>query len=138
MTLFELTPDRAFADVPATTFAAEGVEERADLQAALRDRIDVLGDDLLVVAEEFGDLDVERRIDLLCVDRTGQLVVVELKRTEDGGHMELQALRYAAMVSPMTFDQLAATLGLEVMAALVALAPDSGIEVLPDDGGSED
>ena len=27
-----------------------------------------------------------------------------LKRTEDGGHMELQALRYAAMVSKMTFS----------------------------------
>ena len=52
MTLFELTSDRVFADVPATTFAAEGVWERADLQAAIRDRIDVLGDDLLVVAEE--------------------------------------------------------------------------------------
>src|SRR5208283_3362446 len=35
-------------------------------------------------------------------------VVVELKRTEDGGHMELQALRYAAMVSSMTFEQLVA------------------------------
>jgi hypothetical protein len=34
------------------------------------------------------------------------LVVVELKRTDDGGHMELQAVRYAAMVSSMTFDQL--------------------------------
>lgn len=111
VTLFELTAGRSFADVPATTFAAEGVWERADLQAAIRDRIDVLGDDLLVVAEEFGDFDVKRRIDLLCVDRAGQLVVVELKRTEDGGHMELQALRYAAMVSSMTFDQLAATLG---------------------------
>jgi len=31
-------------------------------------------------------------------------VVIELKRTEDGGHMELQAIRYAAMVSAMTFD----------------------------------
>ena len=111
MTLFELTPERAFTDVPATTFAAEGVWERADLQAAIRDRIDVLGEDLLVVAEEFGDFDVRRRIDLLCVDRAGQLVVVELKRTEDGGHLELQALRYAAMVSAMTFDQLATTLG---------------------------
>jgi len=28
-----------------------------------------------------------------------------LKRTEDGGHLELQAIRYAAMVSTMTFDQ---------------------------------
>jgi hypothetical protein len=34
------------------------------------------------------------------------LVVIELKRTTDGGHLELQALRYAAMVSVMTFDDL--------------------------------
>lgn len=34
------------------------------------------------------------------------MVVVELKRSHDGGHMELQALRYAAMVSAMTFDGL--------------------------------
>ena len=31
--------------------------------------------------------------------------MIELKRTDDGGHMELQALRYAAMVSTMTFRQ---------------------------------
>ena len=47
-----------------------------------------------------------RRVDLLGVDREGRLVVIELKRTEDGGHLELQALRYAAMVSTMTFDDL--------------------------------
>jgi hypothetical protein len=29
---------------------------------------------------------------------------VELKRTEDGGHADLQAIRYAAMVHLMTFD----------------------------------
>jgi len=34
-------------------------------------------------------------------------VVIELKRTDDGGHVELQALRYAAMVSSMTFDEVA-------------------------------
>jgi hypothetical protein len=37
------------------------------------------------------------------VFRQANLVVIELKRTEDGGHMELQAIRYAAMVSKMTF-----------------------------------
>lgn len=110
MALFELTADGALAKVAATNFAAEQVLERADLQRALRANIAVLDPDLLVVAEEFGDFaEVRRRIDLLCVDREGQLVVVELKRTEDGGHMELQALRYAAMISTMTFDQLADT-----------------------------
>lgn len=110
MALFELTSAGTLAKVPPTNFAAQMILERADLQQALRSHIDVLDPDLLVVAEEFGDFaDVRRRIDLLCVDREGQLVVVELKRTEDGGHMELQALRYAAMVSTMTFDQLADT-----------------------------
>ncbi len=110
MALFELTPERSLEVVRKTTFAAEGVLERSDLQAALRDNIGVIDPDLLVVAEEFGDFqDVKRRIDLLAVDRGGQLVVIELKRTDDGGHMELQALRYAAMVSTMTFEQLADT-----------------------------
>lgn len=107
--LFDMT-DGSLVKVPKTTFAAEKVLERAHLQAALREHIDVLGDDLLVVAEEFGDFkDARRRIDLLCVDHEARLVVVELKRTDDGGHMELQALRYAAMVSTMTFDQLVET-----------------------------
>ena len=39
------------------------------------------------------------------MDKDANLVVIELKRTEDGGHMELQAVRYAAMVSTMTFDK---------------------------------
>jgi hypothetical protein len=43
--------------------------------------------------------DSSRSIDLLCIDKQANLVVIELKRTEDGGHMELQAIRYAAMVS---------------------------------------
>lgn len=60
-----------------------------------------------MVAEEFGEwADSNRRIDLLCLDKGANLVVVEIKRTEDGGHMELQAIRYAAMVSTMTFRQL--------------------------------
>ena len=107
--LYDMTSG-SLTQVPKTTFATEAVLERQHLQAAVRDRIEVLGEDLLVVAEEFGEFeDTHRRIDLLCVDRSARLVVVELKRTEDGGHMELQALRYAAMVSVMTFDELVST-----------------------------
>ena len=101
---------RELKPVAETTFGAEGILERRDLQRLLRDQISALDDRLLVVAEEFGDwIDSSRRIDLLCLDSDARLVVVELKRSEDGGHMELQALRYAAMVSAMTFDQLVET-----------------------------
>jgi len=106
MVLYDLT-DGTLRAVAKSSFAAEGIWERRDLQRALREDIGLLGDDLLVVAEEFGEFEGgHRRIDLLCVDPTGQMVVVELKRTSDGGHSELQALRYAAMVSTMTFDDL--------------------------------
>lgn len=95
-----------------TTFAQMQFHERRDLQRLLREDISVITPDTLVIAEEFGDWDKSlRRIDLLGVDTDANLVVIELKRTEDGGHMELQALRYAAMVSTMTFDQAVAVFG---------------------------
>jgi hypothetical protein len=93
--------------VPSSTFANEKILERADLQRLLRARIDAITDDVLIVAEEFGAFaDAKRRIDLLGIDRAGRLVVFELKRTLEGGHLELQALRYAAMISTMTSDDL--------------------------------
>lgn len=108
MALFRVTDD-ALHPVPTTTFALAELKERQDLQRLLRSRLDILGEGLLFVAEEYGAFaGSQRRIDLLAVDRTGQLVVIELKRTADGGHMDLQALRYAAMVSTMTWDQLVA------------------------------
>ncbi len=93
--------------VAPTTFADEGLQERKHIQAWLKSRPEVISPDTLIVAEEFSDWeDSRRRIDLLGIDKDANLVVIELKRTEDGGHMELQALRYAAMISTMTIDKL--------------------------------
>ena len=105
MPLYELTDDKMEA-IEQTTFAAIKVKEREDLQRLLSEQIEIIVPCGLVLAEEFSMWDdSKRRIDLLVLDRDANLVVVELKRTEDGGHMELQAIRYAAMVSAMTFDQ---------------------------------
>lgn len=105
MPLYQISSGK-LAALPSTSFVTEKFKERRDLQQLLLSDISVLGDDLMVVGEEFGDWeDSKRRIDLLCIDKQANLVVVEIKRTEDGGHMELQAIRYAAMVANMTLDR---------------------------------
>ena len=107
MAIFEVTNDRINRLAP-TKFGDQGITERGDLQRLLRDQIDIVAPDTFVLAEEFGSFDESlRRIDLLAIDKDANLVVVELKRTQSGGHMDLQAIRYAAMVSAMTFDQAA-------------------------------
>jgi hypothetical protein len=105
MALYEVKSD-AIVAISATSFGLEHVRERDDLQRLLRTNINVVCPDTMVLAEEFCDWDdSRRRIDLLGLDKNATPVVVELKRSEDGGHMDLQAIRYAAMVSTMTFDQ---------------------------------
>lgn len=105
MSLYEMTGE-AMVPLESTTFENEGITERQDLQRLLASQIYVIDSDLLVLCDEFSYWEgTQRRIDLLCVDREARLVVVELKRGQSGGHMELQALRYAAMISTMTFQE---------------------------------
>ena len=106
MALFEMTAE-GLAPIASKTFTQLGLLERADIQKAVRSHIAAItpGVKTMVLAEEFGDwVGANRRIDLLCLDEEARLVVVELKR-DDGASMELQALRYAAMISTMRFDQ---------------------------------
>ncbi len=92
--------------IPEARFAELRLKERSDLQRLIRDRIEVVAPGTMVLAEGFGNWDdSRRRIVLLGLDRDANLVVIELKRNEDGGFMDLQAIRYAGMVIGMTFDQ---------------------------------
>ena len=107
MPIFEFT-QAGISRLTETTFSSAGLQERRDLQRLLRENIEVVAPGTLVISEEFGDWeDSRRRIDLLAIDKEASLVVIELKRTDDGGHMELQSIRYASMVSTLTFDQAA-------------------------------
>ncbi|MEC3975186.1 hypothetical protein [Amycolatopsis sp. H20-H5] len=46
-------------------------------------------EDVLIVSEKFAG--ARRRIDRLGTDREGHPVIIELKRTADGGHLEPEA-----------------------------------------------
>ena len=104
MSIFEITSD-ALVRVDKTTFSSKGITE-GDLQRLLRQNIGAIDKGCYVLAKEYGNWgDSNRKIDLLCLDVDANLVVVELKRTEDAGHGELQAIRYAAMIHLMTFEE---------------------------------
>ena len=95
-----------FEPLTETSFEAEQLYERSEIQRRLRDRPEILEDGLFILAEEYGDwVESNRRVDLLALDRDGRLTVIELKRSDSDSLMDLQAIRYAAMVADMTLKQ---------------------------------
>ena len=97
--------------VRATTLPEIGLSERYHLQEWVLAHPEILGPGIKVVTFEFdrwwaagGDpLD---RLDVLGLDRSGRLVVAELKRDAAPDTVEMQALKYAAMASRFTPETL--------------------------------
>lgn len=109
MAIYKLE-NKIISKLKETNFTIEKINERSELQQYLISSINIIEEGLLVIANEFSDWEDSRRsIDILCIDKKANLVVIELKKTEDGGHMELQAIRYAAMISTMTFAKTVST-----------------------------
>ncbi|MFH0849090.1 MAG: DUF4268 domain-containing protein, partial [archaeon] len=84
------------------------IMERKDLEKWVMEHPQILGEDLLIITNEYDKFDkTKERLDLLALDRDGKLVVVELKRETSGKSVELQAIKYAAYCSTLTMDDLA-------------------------------
>src|ERR1035437_8461379 len=83
-----------------------GVKERQDLENWIiqEPRILGLGAELLLITTEYDRFDKsDKRLNLLALDRSGNLVVIELKLDAAKTLADLQAVRYAAFCSTMTF-----------------------------------
>jgi hypothetical protein len=63
--------------------------------------------ELKTISTEFSRWeDSSRRLDILAIDRDRNLYVIEFKRDNDAAHAELQAIRYAAMLSVCDINDL--------------------------------
>ena len=83
------------------------LREREHLQEWLAHQPDALGEDLLILQKEFdGFADTRERLDLLALDKDGQLVVIENKLDDSGRDVTWQALKYTAYVSSLTKAQI--------------------------------
>ena len=109
MAIYKMVGDKRSLDpIRETKFLAQNIKEDPDLRYILRAHPDVMEERLFILSEEFsGQWQASgRSIDLLGLDSNGRLVVIELKRTSTADHAELQAIRYAAMVSVLTSDNI--------------------------------
>ncbi|RZK02976.1 MAG: DUF4268 domain-containing protein, partial [Flavobacterium sp.] len=90
-----------------TTFTALGFKERAHLQEWIADNPEALGEKLLIIQKEFsGFSDTYERLDLLALDKDGNIVVIENKLDDSGRDVTWQAMKYAAYCSTLTKDQI--------------------------------
>jgi hypothetical protein len=88
-------------------FADLQLRERGHLQEWLANMPAALGEELLIIQKEFDGFDDTReRLDLLALDKEGQLVVIENKLDDTGRDVVWQALKYAAYVSSLTKAQI--------------------------------
>lgn len=97
----------SFEKIEGTTFTELNIWERQHIQEWIRQAPEILGEQLLVVSIEFDRfVNSNDRLDILAIDRQGNLVVIELKRDAYAGYADLQSIRYAAMVSSMSIENL--------------------------------
>lgn len=88
-------------------FSELALRERDHLQEWLVHQPDALGEELLIIQKEFDGFDETReRLDLLALDKEGNLVVIENKLDDSGRDVTWQALKYTAYVSGLTKHQI--------------------------------
>ncbi len=83
--------------VKVETFGDLGIRERDNLQEWLAHEPSALGEDLLIIQKEFAGFDDTReRLDLLALDKDGNLVIIENKLDDSGRDVVWQAIKYAS------------------------------------------
>jgi len=108
MFIIDKTKNEATA-VGRQTFASLGFRERDNLQEWIAKNPTILGeeDELLIIQKEFAGFEKTcERLDLLALDKEGNIVVIENKRDDTGTDVTWQALKYVSFCSTLTEDDI--------------------------------
>ena len=101
------TSNNRIEKISEKTFAELGFRERENLQEWLANNPSALGEELLIIQKEFsGFSDTNERLDLLALDKQGNLVIIENKLDDSGRHVTWQCLKYASYCSSLKKSQI--------------------------------
>ena len=89
------------------TFSELGFRERENLQEWICHNPEMFGEELLIIQKEFdGFNETKERLDLLALDKDGNLVIIENKLDDSGRDVVWQSLKYASYCSNLTKAQI--------------------------------
>ena len=103
--LFELNEEknRVEKEIERKNFKDLKMGERDNLQEIIANNPKILGEDLLIIQKEFHDFDdTNERLDLLALDKSGNLVIIENKLDDSGKDVTWQIIKYSSYVSVFT------------------------------------
>jgi len=93
--------------IKSRSFSDLGFKEREHLQEWLENNPEAFGEELLIIQKEFDGFDDTReRLDLLAIDKSGNLVVIENKLDDSGRDVTWQVLKYASYCSSLSKIQI--------------------------------
>ncbi|MFC4321311.1 PDDEXK family nuclease [Litchfieldia salsa] len=108
--MYKLNPvSNQLEEIQETTFFENDLKEREHIEEWIRKSPEVLEEDLLIIGHEYDKFEINERLDLLALDKEGNIVVIEVKRDVTGGYVDFQALKYAsycARLSPQDILEL--------------------------------
>jgi len=83
------------------------ITERYHLQEWIVNMPNAFGEELLFIQKEFDDFnDTSERLDLLALDKSGNIVVIENKLDDSGRNVTWQALKYASYCSTLSKEEI--------------------------------
>jgi hypothetical protein len=95
--------------IESTTFKHLGFRERENLQEWIANNPSCLNEDILIIQKEFdGFNDTNERLDLLAVDKQGNLVIIENKLDDTGKDVTWQVIKYASYCATLNSTQIVA------------------------------
>ncbi len=99
--------DNNIEEVKKITFKTAGFKERQHLQEWIAKNPSCLGEELLIIQKEFSGFDdTKERLDLLALDKKGNLVIIENKLDDSGRDVVWQALKYVSYCSSLSANDI--------------------------------
>ena len=105
--MYRLNKEENFLEeINETTFYENDLKERQHIEEWIRKNPEVMGEELLIIGHEYDDFENNERIDLLAIDKEGNLVVIEVKRDNSGNNVDFQVLKYVSYMSRRTSKEI--------------------------------